>query len=90
MNEIKKIAGYNLLVLLIYTILLHFTGGGPEKSLNILVFSAIIIGIHVLVDLVACAYFFSNHNKPMGKAWLLSAGIVLVIGFSTCLGSASF
>ena len=89
MNIIKKIAGYNLLLLLIYTIAIRFSFTGNEKSLGILIVSAIVISIHVLINLIICLIYYSTGKKELGKAFLLSSGIVLLIGFSSCWGNAS-
>lgn len=73
-----KIVGYNLLVFAIYTALCAATAddGG-------FIFDMFLIGIHVLVGIVLA---IANRNW----AWLLSALIVLVIGFSTCVGMINF
>jgi uncharacterized BrkB/YihY/UPF0761 family membrane protein len=47
------------------------------------------VGLHVVVCLLAMIYMFVNRKRPEGRAWLLSAGLVLVIGFSACLGISS-
>ncbi|HMI61492.1 MAG TPA: hypothetical protein VK518_11295 [Puia sp.] len=54
-----------------------------------MILSAVAVGMHVLICLVAAGGSYSNKKKDLGKAWLLSAGIVLLVGFSTCLGNAS-
>lgn len=92
MKYLKKVAGYNLLAILVYSILIRAVsgGGGPDdKNLGILLFSAIAVGIHVLVCLVMSGLIHSGEDNALGKAWLLSAGIVLVVGCSACLGNAA-
>lgn len=88
MRNIKKIVGLNLLLLLVYTLLIHFANSGSEKALGILIASAYIIGLHVFISLVIALVSFGS-DKDRGKVWLLNTGIVLLVGFSTCLGSAS-
>jgi hypothetical protein len=88
MKDIRKIVGINLLVMLVYMILINVTSLGQERQLAVLVFSAFAVGIHVAISILVSVIFFIQKN-PRAKAFLLSAGIVLVIGFSSCLGSAS-
>lgn len=92
MKYLNKIAGYNLLAILVYSILIRAVSGGgnhSEQDLGILLFSAIAVGIHVLVCLLMSAFTYSGEDKALGKAWLLTSGIVLLVGFSACLGNAA-
>jgi threonine/homoserine/homoserine lactone efflux protein len=91
MKPLKKIAGINLAVLFAYSILIRVVSSGDEHgaSMAILITSAFAVGIHVLICLVVTAIEFGNKDKGLGRAWLLSSGIVLLVGFSTCLGNAS-
>ena len=91
MNPIGRIAGINLAVLLIYSILIRAASSGqnPGKSMGILMLSAIAVAFHVLVCLFVTAIMHGNKAKGLARAWLLSAGIVLLVGFSVCLGNAS-
>ncbi|MEZ2339166.1 hypothetical protein AB6735_26205 [Mucilaginibacter sp. RCC_168] len=76
-NVNMKIVGYNILALIIYTLLCRL--GGNEVGL---IFDAFIIVVHVFVCIIAAII-----NKSW--AWLLSGILVLVIGFSTCVGLGS-
>ena len=90
MRSLKKIAGINLVLILVYSALIRLVyGAGNNTSLSRMIMSAYAIALHILICLVLAGVYF-NKNKDMGKSWLLSAGIVLVIGFSVCLGNASF
>ena len=90
MNPLKKIAGINLLVMFGYSALIRLVNGrGNEAALGIMILSAVAVGAHVLICLGASAFRYRDKNKPSGRAWLLSAGLVLLVGFSTCLGNAS-
>ena len=90
MSYIKKIAGINLGILLLYSL---FAGVGSKgqnhAQLGALMMMAFAVGLHVMVCLLAMVYMFVNKKRPEGRAWLLSAGLVLVIGFSACLGISS-
>jgi hypothetical protein len=68
--NIWKIAGYNLLALVGYTLVCRFIDGG-------MILDAFILAIHV----VACIITSIAVKK---WEWLLSAFVVLAIGFSTC------
>jgi hypothetical protein len=92
MNPIKKIAGINLLVLLVYSLFIRIASSGSghnEEDLGIIIFSAMFVGLHVLVCFVISLRNFAWNNRKLGRAWLLSAGIVLLVGFSVCLGNAA-
>jgi len=92
MKSLKRIAGINLLVILVYSVLIRIMsmgGGHNEEGLAVMILSAFAVGIHVITCLIASGVSYSDKKKEVGKAWLLSAGIVLLVGFSTCLGNAA-
>jgi hypothetical protein len=91
MKPLKKIAGINLAVLFAYSVLIRVLsgGGGQGAAMGILLFSAVVVGLHVLICLIVTAATYADKSKELGRAWLLSSGIVLLVGFSTCLGNAS-
>lgn len=92
MKSLKKVAGINLLVLLAYSIIIRVlsSGGGAQgAAAGILIMSAFAVGIHVFICLIVTGIEYTNKSKESGRAWLLSSGIVLLVGFSTCLGNAS-
>ena len=84
MKREHVILAANLGILLLYTVLVRFSAEGSEKGLEIMFYSALLIGVHVLVNLMLAALV--GQNK---KAFLLSALLVLLIGFSTCIYGAS-
>lgn len=88
MKDIRKIAGINLLIMLAYMVVINLTSTGQERELAVLLLSAFAVGIHVAISVLIAVIFFIQKN-PMAKAFLLSAGLVLVIGFSSCLGSVA-
>lgn len=88
MENIKTIAGINLLVLLIYMGLINVSSTGAERELAVLLIAAFVIVFHVVLNLLIALVLFIRKNKQ-AKSFLLSAFIVLVIGFSTCLGSTA-
>jgi heme/copper-type cytochrome/quinol oxidase subunit 2 len=88
MNALKKIGGINLVILLAYSILARLIDNQPGqyKGLGFMMFMVVFVALHVLVNLVICLFHFVRKNRELGKAYLLSAILVLVIGFSACLG----
>jgi hypothetical protein len=66
-----KVVGYNTLALVIYTLLFKLIEGGVFLD-------CFVVGIHFL----ACLIISIGIKK---WEWLLSAFIVLAIGFSTCV-----
>jgi hypothetical protein len=75
-NNIKThdvIIGINMLILIIYTIALRVNHNEYD-----FIGDAMLIAMHVVLCLIIS--IFTNT-----KAFLLSAGLVLVIGFATCL-----
>jgi uncharacterized BrkB/YihY/UPF0761 family membrane protein len=90
MTYIKKIAGINLGILLLYTLFAGFGSRGQSHAqLGVLMLMAFAVSVHVAVCLLAMIYMFVNKKRDEGRAWLLTAGLVLVIGFSACYGAAS-
>lgn len=96
MKHLGKIVRINLLVLLAYSVIIRVwaiseSGNGNEakqgRSLGILILSAGVIAMHVLGSLIISLSNY-NTNKDLGKAWLLTTGIVLLVGFLACLGNA--
>jgi hypothetical protein len=92
MKDFQKIAAVNLIILVLYSIIIRVVTGGPgtgnDAGLGILVLSAIVIILHVFVNLVIMVVYYAQKNNELGKAWLFCSGLVLLVGFSTCLGNA--
>jgi hypothetical protein len=89
MNKLGKVPGINLLILLFYMVWIYCVNKGTsEAALGILLLSAFAITAHVILNLVIAFVYFVKRDKEKGKAFLLSAGIVLVVGFSSCLGAS--
>lgn len=92
MEQLKKIVGINLGIMLIYTLVLQawaqLSGEVEYMSLGVLIFSMYIIAAQVAINLVIAIGYFIKNNNDMGKAFLLSTLIVLLVGFSSCWGNA--
>lgn len=87
MKNTMLIAAINLVVLFAYSLLIHLNAGPDELLVGVMIKLAYSIAIHVFLCLVI-AFKIPPGRDELNKAWLLSAGIVLVVGFSTCMGSA--
>ncbi len=74
-NNNFRIVGLNLLTLAIYTVIFKF-----QKDTGFLL-DAFVILIHFILCLV---FAVVNQNKSAGL-WILSACLILAIGFSTCV-----
>ena len=87
MNNLKKIAGVNLLILVIYLGIfgVMIAQASGEDGLGPLIFGILILGLQVFINfVVAIVKFFKKEADA--PAYLISAVVVLVIGFSSCLG----
>lgn len=89
MKSVSKITGVNLAIMLIYSLAIRFNNTGSEKALGILLFSAMVITVHVIILLIICAILYADKQKEKGRAFLLSSGLVLLIGFSSCWANAT-
>jgi hypothetical protein len=89
MNSLKKIGGYNLLILLLYTVLVSIFSKGNQWQMNVMILLAMLISLQVGLNLIISLIFFLKRDKIKGRNFLLSALLILVIGFSTCYGLAS-
>lgn len=90
MNNIGKIAGINLLIMLAYMAINWSANmGTPEGGLSYMVMAMLLVGAHALIMFIVSLVYFSRKENEIGKAWLLSALIVIVVGFSACFGGAS-
>lgn len=89
MKSIRKIAGINLVIIIIYSCLIRvISSRGDNMSMSIVVFSAMAVGFHVIFCLIVTGVAYAGRDSELGRAWLLSAGIVLLVGYSVCLGNA--
>ena len=81
MNKVSNIVGINLVLLLIYTAALRLSFPHGDYVLPL----AFAIAGHVLVTVSLSITSFSQKEGHRGGAFLLSALLVLIIGFSACL-----
>jgi uncharacterized membrane protein YozB (DUF420 family) len=89
MNDLKKTGGYNLFILVVYTILVSVFSKGNQWQMNVMILLAMLISVQVGINLLLSLIFFLKREKVRGRNFLLSAFLILIIGFSTCYGLAS-
>ncbi|NOS91594.1 MAG: hypothetical protein HOP30_06705 [Cyclobacteriaceae bacterium] len=80
----NKIVGVNLIILLVYTILIIAFSSGSEKGLGILIGLAFCISIHSGLNFIVAIASFINKSKENGRSFLLSALLIVLIGFPSC------
>jgi heme/copper-type cytochrome/quinol oxidase subunit 4 len=80
----KKILGVNLSIFAVYTLLAHLMG---IKDASGWVYHAFFIAIHVVISfLIGIIRLLTVKENSDGGAYILSAVLILVIGFGTCVG----
>lgn len=80
MNKFGKIVGGNLLILLIYSLCIQIFC----TSYDLFIIPVMMILFQVVLNLVLSVAQFGKGDRELGKAYLLSSGLVLGIGFSIC------
>jgi len=86
MENVKKIVGINLLILLVYMLAINVPSTEHKDGLAVVLLSAFAIGAHTGINFLIAIVLFIK-KEPNAKLYLLSSGLVLVIGFSSCWGS---
>ena len=90
MEKAKNIITINLIILVGLMSLMFFpslsTRGGGHNELGFAIGAVLVIGVQVLVNLIAAGYHWFKNKKELGKSYLLSMFIVLIVGFSACFG----
>ena len=79
-NQNYKIVGVNLLAVVVYSLLCRVAGGSDGWTVLMLIIPA-----HVLFCLILGFDRLLRRIKIQSAMWFLSALMVLIIGFSTCV-----
>ena len=96
MDEVRKVAKINLIILFIYSLIIivgfRLSSSSTEIAYTILFYMAVAIALQILINLIFAIKIFSKdpEEKKWGKAHLLNSLIILSIGFPTCLAGVSF
>lgn len=89
MNTVYKTALINVLITVLLVLLLTATNGDFSRGDFAVGLGLISLGIALLDILVSIILFIAGQqNREMAKGFLLSAGVLLLMGFVAC--SASF
>jgi len=80
MEKLKSVVGINLIIMVMYTLLFTASQGLGDGSL----ISCWIMGLQGLICLIISIICFVTGNTQNGKSFLLSTGLVWLIGLSTC------
>ena len=89
MKHFKKIAGYNLLIMLGLALILALAfrkESGQYGPMSFMVFYMVVIGGQVVINLLTSISLFATKKPGMGKSFLLTSLILLLVGFSSCFG----
>jgi hypothetical protein len=87
MNKLKRIAGINLIILLFYTIATRIAADSDGLIMALCI--AFQVGVNLIIAVVSfikALGFSIKKDFTIALSYLLSAGIVLLIGFSICVG----
>lgn len=77
------------MIILVWSIIIRtWVTGGNIHAVSILEASAYAVCLHVVVCLVVAGIAFLLKKHEVAKIWLLTAGVVQLVGFSACLGNA--
>ena len=86
MKKFNKIAGINLIILILYSLVSIFgmDQGAHGEDLARLVLLVTFVGLQVIINFIISITFFIRQENDKGKAFILNCLLVLVIGFSVC------
>ena len=83
---LKRILIWNFLILLIYNSSFYIIGRDGDGPLLALIANAYVLGFHTLVILGIAIFYFIKKRQKLGQLYLLSAVLILLVGFSVCMG----
>ena len=78
----KRILAVNMAILAFYTLYAFTSDGGA-------VIDAFLIAGHLIICIVVGVSAALASNKDVARGFFLSAGLVLLVGFGSCVGVAS-
>ena len=80
-----KIIGVNLLVLVTYVSIILLNSAAKDKGFNIAIGIGVCMFIHVALNAIVGIVFLVINKRDVGRALLISAGILMPVGFVTWL-----
>ena len=78
----KRILAVNMVILAFYTLIAYAPNGGGALS------DAFFVAGHVAICFIVGIGAAIASNNDVARGFFLSAGLVLLIGFGTCIGLA--
>ena len=78
----KRILAVNMVILAFYTLIAYSPNGGGALS------DAFFVAGHVAICFIVGIGAAIASNNDVARGFFLSAGLVLLIGFGTCIGLA--
>ncbi len=81
----KKVIGINLLLFVAYVILINISSSASDKGFNIAIGMGVCVVVHVLLNVITGIFFFAISKPELGKSLLLSAAVLVPLGFCTWL-----
>jgi hypothetical protein len=81
MKDIGKIAGFNILFILVYDIILRL-GSDHTSSMFISMF---LVAGQTILNFILAIVFYSTNKSPTANSFLLTTFLVLIIGFGVCV-----
>lgn len=90
MKNFRLILLVNLLILVACNVILQVeTWGDTYARTYITLGLAIYLFCHIVLLLLIAGIQFARKKRESGKAFLNTAGLILLIGFSACLGQGA-
>jgi hypothetical protein len=80
MEKLGKIAGYNILFIFAYDIILRLA----TDNMSVMFISMILIILQVLYNFIASITYYSSKQTRLGNSYMLTTFLVLIIGIGVC------
>ena len=90
MKKLGLIIPLNLTMVVLYTTLINVEIGQQGRSPgweDIMIPLAFIVFLHGFACLCIALVQFARKKDDSGRTWMLSCGLIYLIGFTLCLGS---
>lgn len=85
LNMLVKIIGINLFVFAAYAVLICINSAAADKGFNIAIGMGVCIFVHVVLNVIAGIVCLVMGKPDPGKSLLISAGVLVPVGFVTWL-----
>ena len=83
MKDLNKIAGFNILFIFAYAMVLRFAFG-KEVQMSVSLF---LVPLQVIANFIISITFYATKEPQLGNSYLLTTFLVLIIGFGVCLST---